>query len=276
MRFLFATDLHGDLQKYERLGELAPNLGAEAIVIGGDIAPKFVRDIFEDQAKFYEWMREWADTLMMPVYAYLGNDDVKCLLDKFLEECEASGNLYALEGVGDIGFYTYARQNNVPDTPFGLKDWSRRDYDGWVSPPQLAAHSVESERLPHDKGFRFRELKSLDKFLKGRPTIEEDLAKVQKVDIMFSHCPPSGLQLDVCHSGDRPGSRALLDWIDREKPSLVLSGHLHESYRLTGVWRAYRGPTMVVQPGDRHFVIVDMDRDKVVGRAVATTQIMSY
>ena len=122
MRLVFGTDLHGNVYRYERLGQAATEHKADVLVVGGDIAPKFEENIFGEQAQFYRWMREWADKLPVPVYAYLGNDDLKALLPEFLEACEQSDNLNVLEAEGEMEGFRYMRYNNVPDVPFGLKD----------------------------------------------------------------------------------------------------------------------------------------------------------
>jgi Icc-related predicted phosphoesterase len=38
-------------------------------------------------------------------------------------------------------------------------------------------------------------------------------------------------------------------WIWEKQPLLVLCGHIHENFRVTGSWRAEIGRTTVIQPG---------------------------
>jgi Icc-related predicted phosphoesterase len=49
------------------------------------------------------------------------------------------------------------------------------------------------------------------------------------IDILINHGPAYSL-LNKVISGENAGSRALLEYIDRVKPKLVICGHLHESY----------------------------------------------
>jgi Icc-related predicted phosphoesterase len=49
------------------------------------------------------------------------------------------------------------------------------------------------------------------------------------VDILVTHGPPKGV-LDKNRQGVRCGSSALLDWIDKHQPRLVVCGHIHEGY----------------------------------------------
>jgi Icc-related predicted phosphoesterase len=45
------------------------------------------------------------------------------------------------------------------------------------------------------------------------------------------------------------GSRAIRRFVEEHGPRLVLSGHIHESPRVSGAWRDRIGPTDVVNPG---------------------------
>ncbi len=56
--------------------------------------------------------------------------------------------------------------------------------------------------------------------------------------VLVLHCPPYGT-LDTPFSGKHVGSTAVRDLIERIKPSVVLSGHIHEDrgvVRKDGVW----------------------------------------
>lgn len=48
-------------------------------------------------------------------------------------------------------------------------------------------------------------------------------------DILITHSPPYGI-LDKCSNADRVGSISLWRRIEKIKPSLILCGHIHESY----------------------------------------------
>lgn len=51
--------------------------------------------------------------------------------------------------------------------------------------------------------------------------------KIPPVDIIVSHGPPYGIG-DRCEDGDRAGSHALREDIERVQPKLVVCGHIHE------------------------------------------------
>lgn len=71
---------------------------------------------------------------------------------------------------------------------------------------------------------------------KEQPLAEDFLKVLPKVDILLTHIPPYGV-LDVVQSeyvpkewlGMHAGSKLVLNYIKRQKPKLVLCGHIHEA-----------------------------------------------
>lgn len=55
------------------------------------------------------------------------------------------------------------------------------------------------------------------------------LANCGEVDILITHSPPKGV-VDVTSQGVSLGSVAVLDTIKREKPPLVVCGHIHDCW----------------------------------------------
>jgi Icc-related predicted phosphoesterase len=69
------------------------------------------------------------------------------------------------------------------------------------------------------------------------------LSRVGKVDILVSHCPPLNTRCD--RAGDRHiGSAPVREYVLRERPTLVLSGHAHESKAVDKL-----GDTTIVNAG---------------------------
>ena len=97
----------------------------------------------------------------------------------------------------------------------------------------------------------FEPIQDLDRYLKDKGTIEDDLKHLEGGNraIVAIHCPPNGLDLDVCYGGRRVGSKSVTEWIAREQPLLCMCGHIHESYTVTGTWKAVSGNTTIIQPG---------------------------
>jgi Icc-related predicted phosphoesterase len=75
---------------------------------------------------------------------------------------------------------------------------------------------------------------------------ESSLADVKecRVRILCPHAPPQGTACDRLRSGEHVGSPALRKVVEREKPDVVLCGHIHESRAVDRL-----GPTQIVNPG---------------------------
>ncbi|MBI4549063.1 MAG: metallophosphoesterase [Ignavibacteriae bacterium] len=53
--------------------------------------------------------------------------------------------------------------------------------------------------------------------------------KNASVKIFAPHAPPYGTKVDIVHSGIHAGSTAVRDFIENEKPDIVVCGHIHEA-----------------------------------------------
>lgn len=62
--------------------------------------------------------------------------------------------------------------------------------------------------------------------------------------ILISHCPPKDTELDRTITGIHAGSKAVRQFIESEKPLLVITGHIHEARGIDKI-----GETMIVNPG---------------------------
>lgn len=86
-----------------------------------------------------------------------------------------------------------------------------------------------------------------------RATVEAQLERDSRVAsgrwIWIHHAPPSGSP--VCWNGRKHiGDEALRGWIERFRPSLVFSGHIHNSpFYEEGAWVDRIGSTWVFNPG---------------------------
>ncbi len=75
--------------------------------------------------------------------------------------------------------------------------------------------------------------------------------------VVVSHHPPKDTKLDTVYSGEHIGSSALRQFIEKNKPSIVFCGHVHEA---TGIDKI--GNTLIVNPGPaRHgrYALADFD-----------------
>jgi Icc-related predicted phosphoesterase len=58
---------------------------------------------------------------------------------------------------------------------------------------------------------------------------ESILSRLGHVDVLIVHQPPHGTKCDISYAGEHVGSRAVREYVVRERPRLVLTGHVHES-----------------------------------------------
>lgn len=69
------------------------------------------------------------------------------------------------------------------------------------------------------------------------------LSSLGKVDLLVSHCPPSGTKCDRTPGG-HVGSLPVRKYVEKHRPALVLSGHAHQARAIDNL-----GGTTVVNPG---------------------------
>jgi Icc-related predicted phosphoesterase len=86
------------------------------------------------------------------------------------------------------------------------------------------------------------------------PTIADALGALEAATapaatVFVFHSPPRDTACDLTGSRVHVGSRAMRRFIERHQPPLVLSGHIHESPRISNGYRDAIGRTVVVNPG---------------------------
>jgi Icc-related predicted phosphoesterase len=252
----FATDLHGHVERYTRLFAAIRSERPHAVFLGGDLLPHGLglRQVpgmrYEDFIRGYlaseleRLKRDLADHSPV-VFAILGNDDPR------VWESDA----IALD---KEGLWTYVHQRRVPfdgrkvygyafvpPTPFRLKDWERYDVSRGVDPGSISPEDgIRSVDVPPNE-IRYA-------------TIKDDLEKLTGSDdvtssIFLFHAPPfdcgldrvarDGMMVDHVPLDLHVGSIAIQRFIQTRQPRITLHGHIHESARLTGIWKEQFGRT---------------------------------
>ena len=247
------SDLHGRLDRYEKLWKRLRYNPPDALLLGGDLLPggsmlrgadadSFIVDIL---APGFAAAREALGERYPLTLAIMGNDDPRCFEAELVES--GAGGLWTvlhkrkLDALGHT-FYGYPYVN---PTPFQLKDWERWDVSRFVDvgcvPPTAGRRTVPADP-------RFIDWRTIRKDL-------NDLAGNDNLDhaVMLFHAPPHDTPLDrgdldgvtVDHAPVDPhvGSIAIREFIEQRQPLVTLHGHVHESARLTGQWRMTTGRT---------------------------------
>jgi Icc-related predicted phosphoesterase len=246
----FVSDLHGRATRYARLWQAVRTERPAALLMGGDLFPS---GLAGDPAEFLERelkpalarLREELGDAAPRVLVILGNDDPR-VLEGDLRDLQDQGLLEYVHGgrVELLGhpLFGYAY---VPPTPFLLKDWERYDVSRYVDPgcvsPEEGRRSVE---IPPGEA--------------RHATIAQDLARLagdsdQSQAVWLFHAPPYDTALDRAALDGKAvehapldlhvGSIAIRRFVAARQPLLTLHGHVHESARLTGAWRARLGRT---------------------------------
>jgi Icc-related predicted phosphoesterase len=259
MRFIYATDLHGDSKKYKDILEFAMENKIKLLHIGADLLPKG-SGLFEIQKKFIDgYLKEFYEECHLnkiDVLAFFGNDDIYSLKKNFRKY----GKLLD-EEAQTIEEYIFTAYPYVCDYPFSLKTACKLDYRGWQRPFVFRAVDVNEKD--------FIDINDIDNYFENKSTIEEDLKNevvLSQNVVMSMHMPPATVGLDVCFRGAKVGSQSIHNWILKEQPLLVLCGHIHESYDVTGIWKINIKNTVVIQPGQMkktRFVVIDLEHNNV-------------
>lgn len=248
--WFFTSDLHGQFSLYEQLAALAIRHRPPAIVIGGDLCPHAgdaagpARQRVFMQGFMVEFARRIHDaTPGTRLLLMMGNDDWAANVD-VLEAGDGELWHYLHERVVEVDGVRVAGLSWVPITPFRIKDWERWD-DGLDESPIRLEGLVSRGGGLREHAFDPR---------RRTPTIADSLAALSARSdpartILVSHSPPHGTQCDMIHTRVHVGSRALRRHIEAHRPPLVLSGHIHESPRVSACWRDALGDTVVVNPG---------------------------
>jgi len=255
MRILFATDLHGRLEHFRAMADLARRHRPDLLILGGDaLADGDLADPLGTQVEFLlrrvqplleAFRRDLPGTVLA---AILGNHDWLCTLEA-MQHLENKGLIRLLrpEAPTRVGAYSLVGYYCAPPCPFPVKDFERLDHP--------------DEPFRFDSGLIWdparRRPRAVDpaEHLAAIPSIREDLSRIAPPPsdnwIFVCHAPPLETFLDVLTGHLHVGSQAVRDFLLRHQPALSLHGHIHESPRLSGRYWQHLGRTVAVNPGQR-------------------------
>jgi Icc-related predicted phosphoesterase len=252
---LFITDLHGKIDRFQKLFQTIEIEKPEIVFFGGDILPGFqssggaYKDFINDYLlKELSGLRERLKEAYPRIFTILGNDDgrydekslIRASSEKLLE--------YSHNCKKQLGRWTIYGYSYVPPTPFRLKDWERYDVSCYVDPGSISPEEGEHSFQVTPDELRYSTIqKDLDEL-----TGTEDLSDA----IFLFHTPPyktnldraalDGQMIDHVPLDLHVGSIAVKRFIESRQPHLTLHGHIHESAKITGAWQDRIGRTTMM------------------------------
>ncbi len=273
---IFTADLHGYKEQYEALFRTALEEEAQSIIIGGDLAAKDTINPIDQKLFLRETLpsivKDFKNKSDAKIYLILGNDDVSA--NRYLLEAY-NGNLWNhIEGKRfnitpdhEIIGYPY-----IPISPFPVKDFEKFDIKPKEEKKSLLKRiftgndlvqpgaSLEGETWV-ENGFtengwteggwakKTFDPKNID------ITIEDDLnllafTKNPKETVYVFHCPPYDTPLDVIPSLKHVGSKAIKQFIEKNEPYLILTGHVHETVDVAKRHNASIGKSLAMTAGN--------------------------
>lgn len=257
MKFIYAADTHGDINKYEALLNIAKSENIKYIVIGGDILPKHNKRFYEQPRFIDEYFKDYFSRLKelnINIILILGNDDIIILDDYFDNFCNEFDNVYNIPNKKvEFEGYEFIGMNYILDHPFRCKDRVIIE-DNYEFQEQFGSALISSENIyddiPNWKEYATTKLNMMKSILESLPK-PKDINKT----IYLMHMPPANLGLDIVGHNLLPvGSKEVYNFIDAYKPLLTLHGHIHEAPDvLGGTWKSNLNSTICIQPGQTEY-----------------------
>lgn len=246
MKCFFVSDLHGKIDRYEKLiGQIKIDT-PDILFIGGDILPHsrsitqyeygdFISDYLIPK---FQNLKSELKNKYPKVFIILGNDDPKIEEPKVINGEKLFLWQYIHNKKVEFNDYLIYGYANIPPTPFLLKDWERYDVSRYVDPGCI--HPTDGKRTVFENiDIEYSTIYNDLKILVGDDNLEKS--------IFLFHSPPYKTKLDRAALDGQiidhvpldvhVGSIAIQRFINERQPILTLHGHIHESSRITGSWK---------------------------------------
>ena len=252
MKILYTTDLHGLKWKYDRIIDLSTSY--DMVIIGADILPKNINNIHKQQFNFLtKYLPRFFNSINKPIIIDFGNDDHKAFYSDFLQlinEHSKHDNVYYshLNSV-NINGYTFIGMHYVPDYPFRLKDWCRRDNTRLMDTQQFGIPILSTKDGYENIHDYYTYLTTHNNLFEYLMSLIMDSSITDNKTVLLTHAPPVNLGLDVCIDKREVGSADVYNFISKRNFRLSLHGHIHESPFVSGIWKNKINNTVCIQPG---------------------------
>lgn len=257
-RCSFATDLHGQITRYEKLQWRTFKDRPAVLFLGGDLLPPLRFSGIQLDAE-----KDFVNDYLLPMFRILrarlgsdypevflipGNDDPRCAEPLLVDGADEGLWHYAHQQKFVWGSFCVYGLAYVPPTPFLLKDWERYDVSRYL-PPGCSSPEEGIRTIPVEEN------------VLRWSTIQKDLALLVGDDpldraVFLFHAPPADTSLDRAALDGQTyehvpldvhvGSVAVRRLIEQRQPLLTLHGHVHEAPRITGRWKIPIGRTTCI------------------------------
>jgi Icc-related predicted phosphoesterase len=282
----FVSDLHGRIDRYQKLFHAIGEERPRAVFLGGDLLPMewaslTIEDFSHEDfvngylAGQFRRLRERLGDSYPRIFLILGNDDGKFEEAAVIDAATQGLWEYMHNRKRPLDAYMIYGYAYIPPTPYLLKDWERYDVSRFVDPgcvsPEEGRRSAPMS--DHEKKYA---------------TIQEDLDVLAGDDdlenaVFLFHAPPYQTKLDRAPLDGKMidhvpldvhiGSIAIKRFIQRRQPLVTLHGHAHESARLTGSWQDRLGRTHAFTAA-HHGPELSLVRFDLENPATATRELM--
>ncbi len=255
MKVLALADVHQSERHWEMLIEAVKEENPALVLIAGDLLPKYEGILA--QVAFVPRLKDHAVTIRSlgaELILILGNDDNQLVIPQ-MEEGDREGLWhYIPDRAREVKGYHFCGCPWIRDYPFAYKYWVAPDGPNeiYIDPVQLGPPAV----INSDNEIAI--IADLEEYLSKKQSVKESLENManQIGDIGFSiwliHDSPSGIDLDLCATGNRVGNPAVYRFLLEKQPLLSIHGHIHEAPTYNGgIWAARIGETWCIQAGQR-------------------------
>lgn len=261
---VYTSDVHGNEVQYNKLYDFAKKASADAVIIGGDIAPKGIhpsRFISEQRRFFEKTLPAFARRLKKSgtkLFLMMGNDDCATNLDALKKHDSKLYNIIHNKRLKLTNDFDIVGYGFVPITPFGIKDWEKFDFS---NPPEHFKEAYEYRKRTACQYWGWKTAQqewvefTFPKDAEQKDSIQKDLegilftAKPNKT-VYVMHTPPYDTNLDLVSRNWHIGSMAVRQFIDEKQPYLTLHGHMHETVKMSGQFKQSIGNTLSMCSGN--------------------------
>lgn len=267
MKVLALADVHQSERHWDMLVRAVMKEKPALVLIAGDIMPKYEGILA--QVSFLPRLRQHAAAIRSAgteLILILGNDDNQLVIPEMEQGAQEGLWHYIPDMTKKVQGYEFCGCPWVRDYPFAYKYWVAPDGPDqvYIDPVQLGPPAV----INCSNEIEF--IDNLEDYLKSKSSVQELLdstaGQVTHLEhsIWLIHDPPSGLDLDLCASGDRVGNPAVYRFIMEKQPLLSVHGHIHEAPIYNGgIWAGKIGRTLCFQAGqtelDLCYVVFELE-----------------